>query len=224
MSIAQQEVGYYFVGLVNRPVKPVVLIVRIQEEILNASKAYFFEKASAEVLKFVDPGKYKNISTLKDGILYHTGRILLVQEIDGRSHLADACLDLSASTFCVPITDAHSPVAYAIVSETHWYSLDVSHGGIESVLRYSQQTAFIIGGRSLVKCMKKECPRCRFLEKKGLRVAMGPVSDNALRVGACVLRIASRHLWAVRCLFSSKQASHHENMVCCLCVLCNWCH
>ena len=182
VSVAQQEVGHYFVGLVNRPVKPVVLIVPIQEEMLNASRAYFFEKASAEVLKFVDPGKYKNISTLKDGILYHTGRILLVQEIDGRSHLADACLDLSASTFCVPITDAHSPVAYAIVSETHWYSLDVSHGGIESVLRYSQQTAFIIGGRSLVKCMKKECPRCRFLEKKGLRVAMGPVSDDALRV------------------------------------------
>ena len=33
-------------------------------------------------------------------------------------------LDLSDATFCVPITDAHSPIAYAIVSETHWYDPD----------------------------------------------------------------------------------------------------
>ena len=56
----------------------------------------------------------------------------------------------------MPITDAHSPIAYAIVPETHWYSPDVSHGGIESVLRYSQQTAYIICGRALVKSIKKE--------------------------------------------------------------------
>ena len=54
----------------------------------------------------------------------------MVQGIDNQSHMADACLDLSAATFCVPVTDAHSPVAYAVVSETHWYSPDVSHGGV----------------------------------------------------------------------------------------------
>ena len=145
-------------------------------------KLIFFEKASAEVIQFVDSSRYKNISLLNDSILYHTGRILLVQEIDDRSHLADACLDLNASTFCVPITDHLSPVAYVIVDDVHWYSPDVSHGGVESVLRYSQQTMHIIGGRSLVKGMKKACPRCRYLEKKGVRVAMGPVSDDNLRV------------------------------------------
>ena len=181
---SQKEKGHFFCGLVTMASAPVPLIVRISDALLNAAKAYFFEKASSEVIKFVDPKKYKNISSLNDGILYHTGRILLVQEIDNRSHIADACLDLSASTFCVPITDVHSPVAYAIVAETHWYSPDVSHGGVESVLRYSQQTAYIIGGRSLVKGMKKACPRCRFLEKRALRIAMGPVPDDALRVAS----------------------------------------
>ena len=175
-------VGQFFVGTIHVAPKPVVAIVQIPEVMINASKAYFFEKASAEVLKFVDPKKYKKISTLNDRILYHTGRILLVQEIDDRSHIADACLDLSARTFCVPVTDHLSPVAYAIVADTHWYSLDVSHGGIESVLRYAQQTAYVIEGRSLVKGMKKACPRCRYLEKKGVRVAMGPVSDDNLRI------------------------------------------
>ena len=179
---SQKEVGHYFCGFINLIVEPIALVVRISETMLNAAKAYFFEKASSEVIKFVDAKKYKNISTLNDGILYHTGRILLVQEVDGRSHISDACLDLSAGTFCVPITDVHSPVAYAVVAETHWYSPDVSHGGVESVLRYSQQTAFILGGRSLVKSMKKACPRCRFLEKKGIRVAMGPAPDDALRI------------------------------------------
>ena len=182
LSKSQEEIGHYFVGVVNMTVKPVVVIVRIPETMLSAAKAYFFEKASAEVVQFVEPRKYKNITTRKDGILYHTGRILVVQEIDNQSHMADACLDLSAATFCVPVTDAHSPVAYAVVSETHWYSPDVSHGGVESVLRYSQRTAFVIGGRSLVKGMKKGCPRCRFLEKKGLQIAMGPVSDDTLRI------------------------------------------
>ena len=179
---SQKEVGQFFCGFTYLNFQPVAFAVRVSEDMLNAAKAYFFEKASAEVIEFLDAKKYKNISVLNDGILYHTGRILMVQKIDNRSHIADACLDLSAATFCVPITDAHSPVAYSVVAETHWYSEDVSHGGVESVLRYAQQTAYVIGGRPLVKSMKRACPRCRFLEKKGVRVAMGPVSDDALRV------------------------------------------
>ena len=174
--------GHYFVTRVNFSPKASTLVVHVTDEILNAAKAYFFEKASSEVIKFVEPSKFEKISTLNDGILYHTGRILLVQEIDGREHLADACLDLSAAKFCVPIADALSPVAYAIVAETHWHSFDVSHGGVESVLRSAQQTAYIIGGRSLVKSIKKLCAKCRLLHKRGVKVAMGPVSDDSLRI------------------------------------------
>ena len=53
-------------------------------------------------------------------------------------------LDLSESTFCVPMTDCHSPIAYAIVSETHWYDPDISHKGVESTLRYAQNVAYAI--------------------------------------------------------------------------------
>ena len=161
--------GHYFVTRVSFPSSASkTFVAYLSEEILNAAKAYFFEKATAEIIHFLEPSKYRKFSKLVDGILYFTGRILLVQEIDGQAHLADACLDLAASTFCVPITDVHSPVAYAVVAETHWHSPDVSHGGVESVLRYAQQTAYIIGGRALVKCMKRTCPRCRFLHKKGV--------------------------------------------------------
>ena len=175
--------GHYFVSRVNFSLTASrIFVAHLSEDILNAAKAYFFEKATSEIIHFLEPKKYEKFSKMVDGILYFTGRILLVQEIDGQSHLADACLDLAASTFCVPITDVHSPVACSVVAETHWHSPDVSHGGVESVLRYAQQTAYIIGGRALVKCMKKTCPRCRFLQKKGVRVAMGPVSDDNLRI------------------------------------------
>jgi hypothetical protein len=159
-----------------------VAVVHLSNALLHAAITYFFRKATTEIKKFVEPSKYENNSILKDEILYYTGRILPTQEISGTLSLGDAALDLSASSFIVPMTDEHSPIAYAIVSETHWYNPDVSHGGIESVLRYSQQTAFIIGGRNLVKKIKKECLKCRILHKKGVRAAMGPVSDQNLKI------------------------------------------
>ena len=159
-----------------------VAVVRLSEELLNASAAYFFKKATAEVKQYLKPNMYKEKSVLKNDILYYTGRILTTQEVDGDFGLGDACIDLSACTFCVPITDAHSPIAYAIVNETHWYHPDASHGGIESVLRHAQYVAHIIGGRALVKAMKKGCARCRVLYEKNVQAAMGLVGDRNLRI------------------------------------------
>ena len=151
--------GEYVVSEINFGSYPTkdknVAVVHLSNALLNAAITYFFRKATIEIKKFVEPSKYENNSIMKDEILYYTGRILPTQKISGKLSLGDAALDLSASSFIVPMTDEHSPIAYAIVSETHWYNPDVSHGGIESVLRYSQQTAFVIGGRNLVKKIKK---------------------------------------------------------------------
>ena len=162
--------------------KPKVAVIYLSEDILRTARCYFFRKATLEVQHFVDKKKYERHSVWKDEILYFTGRILPMQEIEGKLNLSDVSLDLAGSTFCVPIIDARSPIAYAIVTETHWYDPDVSHGGVESVLRYCQKTAYIIGGRELVKSIKKECAKCRILHKKGVRVAMGPVGENNLKV------------------------------------------
>ena len=65
------------------------------------------------------------------------------------------------------------------MNEIHWYDDDAKHSGNESVLRYVQKNAYIIEGRSLVKQFKNECPRCRYLNKMAIDVAMGPIScDN----------------------------------------------
>ena len=56
------------------------------------------------------------------------------------------CEDLSESTFCVPITDLHSPIAYAIVSETHW-SNPVRYKGVKTT-----HSSFL--GKSQIKHFK----------------------------------------------------------------------
>ena len=159
-----------------------VAVVHLTENVLTAARNYYFVKATLELKQFVCPKKYEKISVPKDGILYYANRILPSQKIRGNLHLSDVCTDLAANSFIVPITDALSPIAYAIVMETHWYDPDVAHGGVESVLRISQNTAYIIGGRELVKSIKRACTKCRILEKRGIEIAMGPIGENNLLI------------------------------------------
>ena len=156
------------------------LVVDLPQCMINAALRYYFVKATLEIKQFLPESKYKHISEEKDNILYYSGRILPTQEVGGELTLYDVSLDLTKCTFCVPLIDIRSPIAYALASEIHWYNPDVQHGGIESVLRNVNCVAFLIGGRQLIVAMKKACERCRFLEKRQIRVAMGPKHDSNL--------------------------------------------
>ena len=109
----------------------------------------------------------------KFGILFYTGRILPTQKVSNQLSLSDVCLDLSMSTFCVPLVDKYSPLAYAIVNEVHWYDDDARHSGNETVMRYVQKIAHIIEGRPLIQAFRKDCARCRFLRKRVLKLPWG---------------------------------------------------
>ena len=158
------------------------ITIELSEYYLRCSLNYFFIKASLEVKNFMKQKSFRNLSTDKNGVLLYTGRLLPSQRIDDKLHLADVCTDLSMDTFCVPLIDRFSPLAYAIVSEVHWYDEEVWHSGNETVWRQVLKMAFIFEGRSLVAQFRSECPRCNFLNKKNLEVSMGPVSDDNLCV------------------------------------------
>ena len=85
--------------------------------------------------------------------------------------------DSSAATFCVPIVDKHSPLAYAIINDIHWNNKVAQHSGVKMVWRYVLKKAYIIEGRSIVKNIKRLCQRCRYLKKKTIDIIMGPVSE-----------------------------------------------
>ena len=155
----------------------------IPEANLASARSYYFQKASAELKQFAKPSEYEKISTERDSILYYTGRILPTENIiDVREQMSDVMKDLSATTFCVPLVYKHSPLAYSIVNNVHWYSNVAQHSGIETVWRYVMKVAYIIGGRSLVKKFKVNCIRCRYLRKKFIDVEMGPVSNQNLTI------------------------------------------
>ena len=97
------------------------------------------------------------------------------QEFNGKLSLSDVSIDLSNTSFCVPLTDSLSPFAYSVVNEIHWYGDDAKQSGVETVIRYVQKVAYIIEGRGLVKMFRKECARCRLLAKRATEVSMGPI-------------------------------------------------
>ena len=96
--------------------------------------------------------------------------------------MSDVMFDLSKTTFCVPITDKHSPIAYSIVNEVHSHHPDVKHLGVETILRHVQLVAHVIGGRELVKKYAKYCTRCKILNKNVVKVIMGPSHESQLKV------------------------------------------
>ena len=154
------------------------LVVDLSEIMVQSAMCYYFQKATLEIEHFLSENKYKNISEKINGVLFYVGRILPTQEISSEPSLGDACFDLCSASFHVPLIDKFSPIAYAIVNEIHWYHPDVKHGGTESVLRQVQSIAYIIGGRSLVKDVKKACVRCRILFKRAIKIMMGPKNNN----------------------------------------------
>ena len=165
---------------------PKGLVVEISEQCLLDSLHYFFRKATRELKHFNRKSAYEKITTEKDGLLFYTGRILPSQKFDNKSdlNLSDVCIDLSTSTFCVPMVDKCSPLAYAMINEVHWHDPDAQHSGNETVMRHLLKICYVIEGSSLVQLFRKNCPRCRYLHKKKIEVAMGPKSGVNLAIAS----------------------------------------
>ena len=132
----------------------------LSEHDIKNGRNYFFRKSSEEVIKFNKKKSYEHISHQKDGILWYTGRILPTSKVTITGKFTTVMKDLSESSFCVPIIDKYSPVAYSLVHEVHWYDDVAKHSGIESTWRTVLKNAFIIEGRDIVKKFRKGCERC----------------------------------------------------------------
>ena len=147
-------------------------------ENIKASENYFFSKASKEVKHFINESNYKKFTREQDGVIKYVGRILATDNVTIVGKYTSAMKDLTSTSFCVPVIDNHSPLAYSIINEVHRHSQVAKHSGVETNWRYALKTAFIIEGRELVKKIKKLCERCRYLEMKTIDVAMGPISKH----------------------------------------------
>ena len=154
----------------------------LTENEIKEAENYFYKIATQEIKDFVDEKEYKLISSEKGQILYYTGHILSTQKVTSSTELSDVMKDLCATTFVIPIVSRHSPLAYSIINEVHWYHPIGKHRGVETVLRFSMEYAFILGGRELVKLFRRRCERCRYIRKKTIDVSMAPISGQNLKI------------------------------------------
>ena len=92
-------------------------IQSISEKDIDLAEDYYFKKASLEVKNFVKEAQYTKFSKEKDGKLLYTRRILTTNSTSITDSMTNAMQDLSAATFCVPLADKHSPLAYAIIHD-----------------------------------------------------------------------------------------------------------
>ena len=152
--------------------------IMLTDEELKQAESYYLRVATNELKKFNKPSAYEKISTEEKGMMIYTGRILPSQQIDSIDPLPEVMKDLTATTFCVPVTDKFSPVALGVVNDTHWNHPVAKHAGVETVLRYVMLTCYIIDGREIVRMIGKGCQRCRYLRMRVMTVSMGPVSNH----------------------------------------------
>ena len=112
----------------------------------------------------------------------YTGRILPSTEVTCAGRFTKAMKDLSSTTFFVPLVDKSSPIAYSIINDVHWNDKTANHCVVETTIRHVLKKAHDIEARSIVKSIRKSCQRRRYLAKKTLDAAMGPISRPNLNI------------------------------------------
>jgi len=156
--------------------------VKLSINDIKDAENYFFRKATNEIKKFLKPSQYEKFSVEKDEILFYSGRILPSTNVTVVGKMTEIMKDLSSTTFCVPLIDKDSPIAYSLVNEVHWFDDIAKHSGIESTYRQILKRAFVIEGRELIKKFRKNCERCRYITKKTIDVTMGPITRHQLNI------------------------------------------
>ena len=171
---------YRFIN--NTRMKQRVLSSNPTKEEISLAETYFFKKATNEIRHFLPPKKYEPISIAKGDVLYFNGRILPSNQVTIVGRFTDAMLDLTSTSFCVPLVDRHSPIAFSIISDVHWNHRVSKHSGVETTLREVTKKVYIIDGRSTVKLINRSCQRCKYLKKQSIEASMGPIPQSRITV------------------------------------------
>ena len=108
--------------------------------------------------------------------------MIATEKINATCGMSTVMKDLCSNTFCLPVNYKNSPLAFSIVNEIQCHSDAAKHSGVETVWRCVLKLGYITQIRDLVKEVKKNCERCRYLRKKAISIKMGLVSTHNLRV------------------------------------------
>ena len=150
-------------------------IVMIELDDLQAAERYTFLKTTEELVEFNDVKSYKELGKMKDDVFTYTDRIL---EVEKANKVAGAMLDLGPVSFCKPVVDRFSPVAYSIMIHVHEEL--THHASATAALRRSRDIVFILRGKSLAEEIRKSCVYCRRYKAKLEQAVMSKLHSNRL--------------------------------------------
>ena len=161
-------------------------VIQLSPEEIKQAKDYFFRKGTREVKHFCKEKDWKEISVLKEDILYYSGRVLEDQTI---LSVEKVMFDIEPLQFCQPILDRYSPVSYSIMLESHGPRMypacsaeGVHHKNTIVTLRESMRIAHILKGRDLAKEIRESCVFCRRFRKRFLEVEMGKLHSTKFMI------------------------------------------
>ena len=154
-------------------------LIELSEDELIAAENYYFKLATKEVKKYVPAKQWKDFSVETEGILYYKSRILDGQAV---SDVEKLFADIEPLSFCRPLVDRYSPLAYAIMIFVH--EQVVYHRNSSACVQGSRSIGFIIGAKDLADIINEKCPSCRKHRAKTLQVEMGPIHQNRLTIAS----------------------------------------
>ena len=158
--------------------------VVLNEHEINIALRYLYQKATQEIEQFGQNSKAFKNSILVEGIRYYTGRLLPSQEFSSPDlyPMSVTMTDLSSNTFCVPVVDQFSPIAWSLTYEIHWYDVLVAHTGVATTARRVKEFAYVVGVKGIAEVFRKSCGKCRAIAKRTVEVAFGPLSEYQLTI------------------------------------------
>ncbi len=179
------------------------VIVMLTREEIAAAERYVFQVTSRETKYFNKKENYEKISYMKDGVLRYSSRIMDGEQPEA---IPGAMLDVGPLTFCVPIVDRHSPVAYSVMLYAH-ESL-THHGGVNSTLRRSREIVFVLRGMSLAVEIKEACPFCKRYKQRMIQAEMGKLHPSRFTPAPpfYFTQVDLVGPWKARCEHSSHRA------------------
>ncbi len=115
--------------------------------------------ATLEVKEVLTKSQRANYEESEEGILSYGGSLSQLHEIKNTFD--------EKFQFVRPVALVTSQLTYAVVMHMHWLH---NHPGVELLLQMVLQVIYVEKLRTLVKFIRKSCPRCRYLLKKTIKV------------------------------------------------------
>ena len=159
-------------------------LVILSDTEMQLALQYYYQKASKEVERFASNTKEFKQAICIEGIYYYSGRLLPSQKFTNPElhPMSSTMLDLCSTSFCVPLVDVYSPIAWSLVHEIHWHHQLAQHSGVATTARIVKSYAFIIGIKSIVEVFRRACAKCRLILKHTIDVEFGPMSKYQLNI------------------------------------------